>query len=227
MPGTPVGSGHAVNYVVSLGVPPPPPAPDPGTAPPPAQPAQPVPGVDLVTVVVDDLSPLFKQRADGWQQASTGYRRHHYWVPARADAARRVATWRPALAGPGTYRVIARIPSRSGLTRRATYKILTADGWVRKLLDQDEHRGEWTSLGEYRLSATPLVKLTDRTGERPSQGRLVGFDAIRFVPLGPLEVASVGIRVDPGHGGCARATACAHIGAHRSARARAHLAGRR
>ena len=144
----------------------------------------------LATVVVDDLSPQFRRRADGWQQASTGYRRHHYWVPARAAAARRVATWRADLAGPGTYRVVASIPSRNATTRRAVYKIQTADGWARRVLDQDAHRGEWVPLGDYRLDATPMVKLSDRTGERAALGRLVGFDAIRFVPLDGLAVAA-------------------------------------
>ena len=161
--------------------------PDPGAAAPP--PAQPAPGAVLATVVVDDLSPQFRRRADGWQQASTGYRRHHYWVPARAAAARRMATWRADLAGPGIYRVVARIPSRNATTRHAVYKIQTADGWARRVLDQDAHRGEWVSLGDFRLDATPMVKLTDRTGERAATGRLVGFDAIRFVPLDGLAVA--------------------------------------
>jgi beta-lactam-binding protein with PASTA domain len=206
-----VGPGHAVSYVVSLGpaavavpdvvaspAPPAGPAPPadpvspPAAAAPPPQP-DPESQIELTTVIVDDLSPHFTRRADGWRQASTGYQKHHYWVPARVYAARRVATWRPALAGPGIYRVIARIPPSPGLTRRATYKIQTEDGWARKVLDQGAHRGRWTSLGVYRLVATPLVKLTDRTGERPSLGRLVAFDAIRFVPLGPLTVASVGI----------------------------------
>jgi beta-lactam-binding protein with PASTA domain len=202
--GSLLAPGSRVTYTVSLGPPPAQPAPDAGTAPAPAEPgpaqpapAQPSPGVVLVTVVVDDLSPSFKRRADGWRQATTGYQRHHYWVPARADVAHRVATWRPALAGPGTYRVVARIPSRDGMTRRATYRIQTADGWARTVLDQDAHRGDWISLGEHRLSATPLVKLTDRTGEQPSARRLVGFDAIRFVPLDGLAVASTGAVADP------------------------------
>ena len=144
----------------------------------------------MVTVVVDDLSPQFVKRAGGWKQSSSGYLRHNYWVPARAGKAKRIATWRPTLAAPGDYQVVVKIPSRDATTRKAVYRIKTVDGWVKHRLDQSTAKGKWVDVGTFRLTTTPAVKLTDRTGERASLGRRVGFDAIRFVPVGQPRVSS-------------------------------------
>ena len=86
------------------------------------------------------------------------------------------------LAGPGSYKVVVKVPPRNATTRRATYRLLTADGWVIRTLDQDARRGKWASLGTFPLSTSAVVKLTDRTGERAASGRMVGFDALKFVP---------------------------------------------
>ncbi len=145
-----------------------------------------------VTVVVDDLSPQFITRAGGWKQADSGYLRHSFWVPTRAGKAKRIATWRPTLTAPGDYRVVVKIPTTNATTKRAVYRVKTTDGWVKRRLDQSANRGKWVDLGTFRLTTTPAVKLTDRTGERASLGRTIGFDAVRFVPAGP-RVAS-----DPG-----------------------------
>ena len=160
--------------------------PDPTPEPTPAPQPQPV----AVTVVVDDLSPQFVKRAGGWKQADSGYLRHNYWVPARAGKAKRIATWRPTLTAPGDYRIVVRIPSRDATTRKAVYRIKTVDGWVKHRLDQSTAQGKWVDVGTFRLTTTPAVKLTDRTGERASLGRRVGFDAIRFVPVGQPRVSS-------------------------------------
>jgi hypothetical protein len=140
--------------------------------------------------VVDDLSPQFVKRAGGWRQANSGYLKHNYWVPARAGKAKRIATWRPTLTAPGDYRIALRIPSRDATTRKAVYRIKTVDGWVKHRLDQSIAQGKWVDVGTFRLTTTPAVKLTDRTGERASLGRRVGFDAIRFVPVAQPRVSS-------------------------------------
>jgi outer membrane biosynthesis protein TonB len=111
-------------------------------------------------------------------------------VPARAGKAKRIATWRPTLTAPGDYRIALRIPSRDATTRKAVYRIKTVDGWVKHRLDQSIAQGKWVDVGTFRLTTTPAVKLTDRTGERASLGRRVGFDAIRFVPVAQPRVSS-------------------------------------
>jgi hypothetical protein len=130
------------------------------------------------------------KRAGGWREAESGYLRHNYWVPARAGKAKRIATWRPTLTAPGDYQVVVKIPSANATTRRAVYRIKTIDGWVEREVDQSASQGKWVDVGIFTLTTTPAVKLTDRTGERASLGRRVGFDAIRFVPAGQPRVSS-------------------------------------
>ena len=169
--GTLVAPGSSVSYVVSLG-------PEPVAVPP--------------TVVVDDLSRQFVRRGGGWNQAPSGYKKHHFWVPTRAGSSKRVAKWTPTLAAPGEYRVEVRIPRAHATTRSAVYKIRTADAWVKRVRNQNKHKGRWVSLGVHRLSATPVVKLKDKTGERTLLGRSVAFDAVRFIPTGfPVVSAAV------------------------------------
>jgi hypothetical protein len=194
--GAQVPLGTPVDYIVSLGPAPvvsapaatsaPIAIPDPTPEPTPA----PQPAPIAVTVEVDDLSSQFIKRAGGWKQADSGYLLHSYWVPARAGKAKRIATWRPTLTAPGDYRIVVRIPSRDATTRKAVYRIKTVDGWVKHRLDQASTKGKWVDMGTFRLTTTPAVKLTDMTGERASLGRRVGFDAIRFVPVGQPRVSS-------------------------------------
>ena len=190
--GTPAGAvvapGTPVDYVISVGPAPVTVAPTPTPTAPPTPAPDPAPVA--VTVVVDDLSPQFVKRAGGWRQANSGYLKHNYWVPARAGKAKRIATWRPTLTAPGDYRIAVRIPSRDATTRKAVYRIKTVDGWVKHRLDQSIAQGKWVDVGTFRLTTTPAVKLTDRTGERASLGRRVGFDAIRFVPVAQPRVSS-------------------------------------
>jgi hypothetical protein len=144
-----------------------------------------------VTVVVDDLSSRFSLRPSGGRRAREGYLDHSYWTPTRARTASVVATWKPALLGSGRYRIVVKVPPRHATTERAAYRIRTTGGWVRRVLDQRATRGRWVRLGTFELTASPLVRLSDRTGERSALGRRVAFDAIRFVPVGEPSVASV------------------------------------
>ncbi len=150
-----------------------------------------------MTVVVDDLSPQFIARVGGWKQADSGYLRHSFWVPTRAGKAKRIGTWRPTLTAPGDYHVVVKIPTTNTTTRRAVYRVKTTDGWVKRRLDQSANRGKWVDLGTFRLTTTPALKLTDRTGERSSLGRRIGFDAVRFVPAGPRVASDAGIPDSP------------------------------
>jgi hypothetical protein len=75
------------------------------------------------------------------------------------------------------------VPRARALTRSAVYRIVTADGPVRRRLDQAGARGRWTRLGTFALATGVEVRLSDRTGERPILGRRVAYDAVRFVPL--------------------------------------------
>ena len=136
-------------------------------------------------VVVDDGDPAFKRGGSGWIRVGTGHAGAHYRLPARDDARLAFGAWRPTLPAAGRYRIVAYIPEGSDLSRAATYRIRTADGWATRVRNQDKRRGSWVGLGIHELTTTPSVRLADLTGEPVSWGRWLAYDAIRFVPLAP------------------------------------------
>ena len=132
---------------------------------------------------VDDLNPSFKRYGSGWFQRGTGYAGHHYWTRTRNVTKLRYAAWRPVLPEAGFYKVLVRIPADNGTSKRATYKVRTKSGWVTRVRSQYKWRGRWVSLGVHQLTTTPIVQLSDKTGERRSLRRRLAFDAVRFVPI--------------------------------------------
>ncbi len=168
--GAPAALGTPVGYDLSLGVEPV---------------AAPTPAPVVPTVVVDERSPWFVRRGAGWKRAIGGYRNRYLWAPTRAASAARSGRWQPVLPAVGDYRIEVKIPPRHATTRKATYKVRTTSGWVKRVRDQRTSRGRWISLGVHRLTTRPVVLLTDRTGERASLRRRVGFDAVRFIPVVP------------------------------------------
>ena len=60
---------------------------------------------------------------------------------------------------------------------------LLPDERVTRVRNQNKRQGTWVSLGIHRLTTTPVVQLSDRTGERASLRRALGYDAIRFTPV--------------------------------------------
>ena len=143
----------------------------------------PTPPPAAVTVYVDDLDAAFHRYGANWKQASTGLADHLWWAPTRKDTRTRYASWRPLLPRAGTYRVSAWIPEAYATSRKASYRIKTAEGWVTRVRSQYKRRGSWVSLGDLQLTTTPIGQLADKTGEPGSWGRRLAFDAVRFVSL--------------------------------------------
>ncbi len=133
------------------------------------------------TVYVDDLDPEFRRFGTGWNEATTGLRSHAYWTGTRDDKRTRFASWKPQLPAAGRYLVMAWIPGSNATSRKATYRIKGARGWVSRVRSQYKRRGSWASLGEHDLTATPIVQLADNTGEPAAWGRRLAFDAVRFI----------------------------------------------
>ncbi len=52
--------------------------------------------------------------------------------------------------------------------------------------NQKKRQGTWVTLGTHHLTTTPIVQLSDKTGEDVSLGRRLAFDAARFVPVAGL-----------------------------------------
>jgi hypothetical protein len=136
------------------------------------------------TVVVDDRSTGFTRTGSGWQGSSAGLRAHSWWAPVRAESVTRTGTWQATLAAAGRYRVDVYLPPGQSASRNARYLVRTVDGdRVAVIVDQAVDQGTWVSLGRFDLPTAGWVRLTDRTGEATGSGVLVGFDAVRFVPV--------------------------------------------
>jgi hypothetical protein len=136
------------------------------------------------TIVVDDRSTGFARSGSGWQGSSMGLKAHSWWAPVQAATITRTGTWEATLAAAGRYRVDVYLPPGPSASRSARYLVRTVDGdRVPVIVDQAAGQGTWVSLGRYDLPTAGWVRLTDRTGEATGSGVLVGFDAVRFVPI--------------------------------------------
>jgi subtilisin family serine protease len=137
-----------------------------------------------VTAYLDDLDPGFRRFGRGWKQGASGYDGHHFYTKVRGAKRSAYASWKPALPAAGTYTVQVWVPAGHATSRKATYKIKTADGWVKRVRNQYKRRGSWVDLGKHRLTKAPLVQLANDTGEGGASGRQLAYDAVRFVPIG-------------------------------------------
>lgn len=92
------------------------------------------------------------------------------------------AIWRPNLAG-GNYEVYAFIPRNYANTTCARYSINAASVCGYRTVNQNSYYDQWVSLGTYYFNpgTAGYVYLSDLTGEAENS-RMVGFDAIEFVP---------------------------------------------
>ena len=93
------------------------------------------------------------------------------------------AQWKPSLLGAGYYTVYAYIPSNYATSVQAKYRVYANGGNYYATVNQNIYSNVWVSLGRFYFSSngTELVELTDNTGEAYSLGRMIGFDAIRWV----------------------------------------------
>jgi len=141
-------------------------------------------------LTIDDLESGFAPSNASWHEAGCGYGGHTYWTYASDGAAENSATWRPSIPASGTYRVYAHIPQGCGLapppyaSTQATYRIRYANnGHAERMVDHNTAT-EWADLGAYPFSAGTdgAVELYDNTGEPLSAGRVLFFDAVKWVP---------------------------------------------
>lgn len=142
---------------------------------------------------------MFRRNGTDWNQGNSGYADHHYWLRARRSSKKHYGAWKPTLPEAGYYDVAVRIPAAHASSRKAIYKIRTETGWVTRVRNQKKRQGTWVSLGIHRLTTTPVVQLSDRTGERASLRRALGYDAIRFTPVA-LAVDASSRKDGPGQG---------------------------
>ena len=143
-------------------------------------------GSDLV---VDDGSSKFAMSPTSWHDASCGYDGHTYWTYTTDGASENSATWRPTIPTTGRYRVFVHIPQGCGLgtspyaSTAAVYRIHSAEGNTTRTVDHNTATS-WVDIGAYQFNAGSdgAVELYDNTGEPLSAGRVLFFDAIKWVP---------------------------------------------
>ncbi|MFF1707330.1 Tat pathway signal protein [Streptomyces sp. NPDC058252] len=80
-------------------------------------------------------------------------------------------------------KVYVHIPDTGAQTKQAVYEIDTAEGIVKKTIDQSANESHsWVSLGAYRFNdKTPQVRLSNTTGSGTAD-KDIAWDAAAFVP---------------------------------------------
>ncbi len=149
-----------------------------------------------VTVTIDDLDAAFHRYGSGWRASDGGHAGYHYWAAARETTRTLYGAWKPVLAAAGWYDVLVHVPAEHASSRRASYRVRTSAGWVTRIRNQHKRSGTWVSLGIHHLSSTPIVQLSDKTGEAPSLARRLAFDAARFVPVAGPPATSLPVAPD-------------------------------
>ncbi|NJL33202.1 MAG: hypothetical protein HC893_04285 [Chloroflexaceae bacterium] len=160
---------------------------------------------------IDELETSFARSNATWYSAGCGHGGHTYYTYATDNPAEssNSATWRPTIPERGRYRVFVSVPQGCGLAETpyastlAEYRIRSADGTTTRRLDQNSAE-EWVDLGTYTFDAGSdgAVELYDVTGETLSQGRVLFFDAVRWVPVGEDEADIELVSVTYGDGSC-------------------------
>jgi hypothetical protein len=139
--------------------------------------------------VIDEQDACFVRSgpADGWFSAPGGQGGQMLHAPVQA-AKSVEGTWRLEVAQSGTYAVEVYVPLVYATSAKAAYSVRHAGGATAKVaVDQADAAGTWVALGSFALAAgqTQWVRLADVTGEAPSPGLEIGWDAIRVLPVCP------------------------------------------
>jgi len=144
-------------------------------------------GTSTKEVIVDDNTSGFTKYGSSayWYQASIGYGSHMWWTYVNGTTKSNYAQWKPVLStyGSGNYTVHAYIPCNYATSQAAKYRIYHQGTSHYYTINQNNLCNAWASLGTYSFSAngTEYVELSDATGEAPISGRMLGFDAVKFV----------------------------------------------
>jgi subtilisin family serine protease len=149
-------------------------------------------------VIVDELGTTFRKTGAGWYESASGHAGHHYWLWTRSGDVAHSGAWKPVLTSAGYYEISVMVPPLDEASRKARYRIRTADGWATRVRSHRKHAGRWVSLGVHRLTTTPIVKLVDATGEPATLERRLGYDAVRFEPTAEPIASVAATRAEPG-----------------------------
>ncbi|PZF85755.1 golvesin C-terminal-like domain-containing protein [Jiangella anatolica] len=131
-------------------------------------------------VVVDDEDAGYAETS-GWSASSlTGHDGSRSRFAGGTSGA--IATWTPAPAAAGRYRVSVWYPTNATTTRAAVYTVVTAGGEQTVVVDQQDSGATWRPLGIVDLDpATAAVRLTAQNSGHHRA------DAARFEPVVPAQ----------------------------------------
>jgi hypothetical protein len=118
-----------------------------------------------------------------WWEAAIGYGSHMFYTYVNGSTQSNYARWQPSLPGAGNYTVHVFIPSNHATSQQARYRIFHSGTSHYATVNQNAYYDTWVNIGVYSFSAGggEYVELVDATGEAPSTGRKIGFDAVKFV----------------------------------------------
>ncbi|MFO7167503.1 MAG: N-acetylmuramoyl-L-alanine amidase [Chloroflexota bacterium] len=136
---------------------------------------------------IDELERSFSRSPANWYSAACGVGGHTYYTFGTDNPAQSTnsATWRPNIPERARYRVFVHVPTGCGVgqpTANAVYRVHSADGDAQRAVNQGSASG-WVDIGAYTFDAgtSGAVELYDITGEPLSAGRVLFFDAVKWV----------------------------------------------
>ncbi|MEU8676065.1 hypothetical protein [Streptomyces sp. NPDC048560] len=120
-------------------------------------------------------------------QLGAGFNGHFYFGHSRTSSDSKLefdGTWSLGASRTDWQRVLVHLPDHGAHTQQAKYEIDTGSGTFTKTryVNQKRYANNWVSLGVYKMSGVPRVRLTTQTDDGVGDDD-VAFDAVAFQPL--------------------------------------------
>lgn len=144
-------------------------------------------------VIIDQTQATHSGPSQYWHDVNgLGYNNNMTWTYVNGGSVSNYMVWRSGQAA-GKYDVQVFIPHNYATTRNALYQVeyFQGNNWTlmaTRAVNQFNISDAWVDLGTYDFPAEPAVFLGDNTGEAYSTKRMVGFDAVKFSPIGQTAI---------------------------------------
>lgn len=151
-----------------------------------------VPGSNVPTVIVDNLSPTGYSESGSWETSlyKGSWATDARWANAMDQAPPNTATFRPNLAEAGKYEVAAWWLSGANRSAGAAFTVNHVGGSATVSKDQRSGAKQWNVLGTFEFAAgsdgyVTLSSAGSDLGTNPA-ATVISADAVRFVRVGDL-----------------------------------------
>ena len=135
-------------------------------------------------LIIDNNSPNFQWGGplDNRFVSRGGYGPNFFWTYNTDRTPVNYGRWYPHLSDAGNYEVFVYIPGDRATTANARYVIQHFNRRDERVIDQNQYRNKFVSLGIYYFGASgdECVTLYDNTGETAVSTQ-IAFDAVKFV----------------------------------------------